>query len=303
MTLSRRLVEDERRRDRDVERFDRRAASGCVTVSCDGRHRRLRHAGAFAAEHDGRRLAEVELAAAASRRAARPRRAARRARAPRPTTSASEPRAAIGRRKVPPIAPRSAFQLNGFAEPSIATTPDAPNAAAARTIAPTLPGSCSPARTSTSGRSVTVAMTTRTSVGRARAIATTPDGCCDRADRREHLIAARSARGRRAPSTSLASARRARARWSERDRRTPRSRSGTSHSERLLHQVLAVEQDLGGDAGSRERLGVGPGRPRVRARSRNRLTIAFCRLRNPFHPCHYSIIHAMPLSATIAARS
>ena len=94
------------------------------------------------------------------------------------TTSDSEPRAAIGRRNVPPIAPRSAFQLNGFAEPSIATTPDAPNAAAARTIAPTFPGSCRPASTSTSGRSVTVAMTTRTSVGRARAIATTPEGCC-----------------------------------------------------------------------------------------------------------------------------
>src|SRR5258708_5743927 len=94
------------------------------------------------------------------------------------TTSDSEPRAAIGSRNVPPMPPRSAFQLNGFADPSIATTPDAPNAAAARMIAPTFPGSCRPASTSTSGRSVTVAMTTRTSVGRARAIATTPEGCC-----------------------------------------------------------------------------------------------------------------------------
>ena len=93
-------------------------------------------------------------------------------------TSESEPRAAIGRRNVPPIAPRSAFQPNGSAEPSIATTPDAPKAAAARMIAPTFPGSCSPARTRTSGRSVTVAITTRTSAGRAKAIATTPDACC-----------------------------------------------------------------------------------------------------------------------------
>ena len=49
-------------------------------------------------------------------------------------------------------------------------------AAAARTIAPTFPGSCSPASTSTSGSSVTLDMTTRTSAGRARAIATTPEG-------------------------------------------------------------------------------------------------------------------------------
>ena len=41
------------------------------------------------------------------------------------------------------MAPRSAFQPNGLAVPSMAMTPDAPKAAAARTIAPTLPGSCS----------------------------------------------------------------------------------------------------------------------------------------------------------------
>ena len=87
-------------------------------------------------------------------------------------------REAIGTRNVPPMAPRSAFQLKGLAVPSRAITPDAPNAAAVLTIAPTLPGSCSEARTSTSGRSDRVDITTRTSAGRARAMATTPDGCC-----------------------------------------------------------------------------------------------------------------------------
>src|SRR6185295_10427632 len=66
-------------------------------------------------------------------------------------TSSSVPRAATGRWKVPPIAPRSAFHPNGFAEPSTAITPVAPHAAAVLTIAPTLPGSCSPARISTRG--------------------------------------------------------------------------------------------------------------------------------------------------------
>ena len=193
------------------------------------------------------------------------------------TTSASDPRAAIGRRNVPPIAPRSAFQLNGLAEPSIATTPDAPNAAAARTIAPTLPGSCSPASTSTSGRSVTVAMTTRTSAGRARAIATTPEGCCT------GLIAASTwslTVTTRPPRflTSLAMRASGREHVVELPVRERGELDADVAQERLVHEMLAVQQDLDGvtaAAGSSCRRVTGR---EARARSRKRLTIAFWRL-------------------------
>ena len=90
-------------------------------------------------------------------------------------TSCSVPRAATGTRKVPPIAPRSAFHPKGLADPSIVTMPLAPQAAAVRTIAPTLPGSWRPARTSTSCRAP--AKAARRSGGCVCAMATTPDGC------------------------------------------------------------------------------------------------------------------------------
>ena len=179
---------------------------------------------------------------------------------------------------MPPIAPRSAFQLNGFAEPSIATTPDAPKAAAARTIAPTLPGSCSPASTSTSGRSVTVAMTTRTSAGRARAIATTPDGCCT------GLIAASTwsltvSDAAAAALDVLGDARERGEHVVQLPVGERRDLDADVAEERFLHEMLAVEQDVGGVTAARRRVGVRlrPARA-ARARSRKRLTIAFWRL-------------------------
>src|SRR5262245_33238091 len=102
-------------------------------------------------------------------------------------TSGSGCLAATGSLKVLPIAPRSAFQPNGSAQASPATTPVAPQASAARIMAPTLPGSCTSLRSSTSCGPR--ARTSATVAGDRLAIATTPEGRCT------GLIAARTASG------------------------------------------------------------------------------------------------------------
>ena len=288
LPLSRRLVEDERRGDRDVERFDRRLHRNRHRL-VDRRHRRVRDAGPFAAEHDGRRLAEIELRQ--RRAAARDggdeahaelvgrghhfrERSARRDRQPE--------RAAHARRAAPSSRTDS---------PSLRSRrrPDAPNAAAARTIAPTLPGSCRPASTSTSGRSVTVAMTTRTSAGRARAIATTPDGVLHRAHRRQHLVGD-DEDAAAALLDVLGDARDGREHVARAAcRRTRRSRCGMSQRSASCTRCspssrTSVEWPARAD-GSASTL---TGRA-VRARSRKRLTIAFCRLLIRSIHAYYSV--------------
>ncbi len=57
---------------------------------------------------------------------------------------------ATGNRSALPIDPRSAFQPNGLALMPAAITPPAPPASATRTMAPTLPGSCTSAAMTTS---------------------------------------------------------------------------------------------------------------------------------------------------------
>jgi len=72
---------------------------------------------------------------------------------PRAASSASSAvtPATIGSRSALPIDPRSAFQLNGLADTPAATMPVAPAASATRTIAPTLPGSCTSTATTING--------------------------------------------------------------------------------------------------------------------------------------------------------
>ena len=253
-----------------------------VTSSRGGHRSPVGDAGAFAAEDDRGRRAEVD----ARQRCAAARHGGDEPCTSRPprhgSTSASVPRAPTGSRNVPPIAPRSAFQPNGFADPSTATTPVAPQAAAARTIAPTLPGSCSPARTSTSGLGLTpMARRSCHALQKMQPPAWTVrarDGddagrVLDGADRGEHLIGdgedrdRRATRGLRERALS-ASVRSARARSAK-----AATSIGTPRRERFLHQVRAVEQDLTGRRAA--------GRARE---SRKRLTIAFCRLADPFHP-------------------
>ena len=133
--------------------------------------------GAFAA--DEQRSGPREVGVVQRRAAARRRRddRARRAAGRRATRRADVVRAAIGSRSALPIEPRSAFQPNGSRRARRSTTtPVAPAASAARTIAPTLPGILHVGqRTTTSARRAAPRRALEPA-GATRAMATTPDG-------------------------------------------------------------------------------------------------------------------------------
>ena len=67
------------------------------------------------------------------------------------TASSAATPATIGKRSALPIDPRSAFHPKGLAEAPAAMMPVAPAASATRTIAPTLPGSCTSTATTING--------------------------------------------------------------------------------------------------------------------------------------------------------
>ena len=136
-----------RRHPRSGSRPARRAGSAAARPRALHRGREAR---ALAADDDRDGAAQVGLVVAAvavgGRGVVRTPRAARRA-----SASSSERPLACGRRKALPIEPRSAFHESGSAVPVVSRAPLAPAASALRRSAPTLPGSCTPSITSTSG--------------------------------------------------------------------------------------------------------------------------------------------------------
>ncbi len=148
--LAPRLVHDQRRRHRGVQRLDRRLHRNRDALV--GARRR-----AAAASPGPRRRSASRPARSGRRRTATVRRAARwrrcgsRWRRASATAASAVMPATIGSRSALPIDPRSAFQPNGSADAPAATTPVAPAASATRTIAPRLPGSCTSTATTTSG--------------------------------------------------------------------------------------------------------------------------------------------------------
>ncbi len=146
------------------------------------------------------------------------------------------------------MAPRSAFQPNGSAVPSVAMTPVAPHASAVRTMAPTLPASWTPVSIGTSGRLTVERLRERRRTGSARWRRCRTVG--DRAHRGEHLVGDGSTRApvRCASSASVSASadgaaigNRDDARWARLTAALPAARCAPSSSAAPLESVAARE--------------------------------------------------------------